>query len=282
ERMREYNTKTSKMLGVKTFITSCAEGYRTFKLDYKLDGVRIVHITQFLYERGLRIPPQPDTAKKIRVAFQDPCRSGRQMPIDPVYEEPRELVKRVDNVELVELKTFRADAQCCGVAQMMYCNDKTKGLTAKRMDEATDVDADYLLVACPKCLTHFGCLHHENKWKPGEERYGFKVMDITQFLAERLPGEWPTGSNIDQKRKEPAARTAAQPAPSPTEQPPTDPLTAYYRTVRQMNLQLAKDRYKQGFKVRTQEYIRGRGTLAVVDEEICMGCTHCFDNCAFE
>src|SRR6266568_4518346 len=76
--------------------------------------------------------------------------------------------------------------------------------------------------------------------------------------------------------------TAAKPAPAPTVQPPTDPLTAYYRTVRQMNLQLAKDRYKQGFKVRTQEYIRGRGTLAIVDEEICMGCTHCFDNCAFE
>src|SRR5947208_11140292 len=76
--------------------------------------------------------------------------------------------------------------------------------------------------------------------------------------------------------------TAAKPPLSPIVQPPTDPLTAYYRTVRQLNLQLAKDRYKQGFKVRTQEYIRGRGTLAVVDEEICMGCTHCFDNCAFE
>src|SRR2546422_1912689 len=76
--------------------------------------------------------------------------------------------------------------------------------------------------------------------------------------------------------------TVAKPAPAPTVQPPADPLTAYYRTVRQMNLQLAKDRYKQGFKVRTQEYIRGRGTIAIVDEEICMGCTHCFDNCAFE
>src|SRR6058998_4068634 len=74
----------------------------------------------------------------------------------------------------------------------------------------------------------------------------------------------------------------ANPAPAPPSQAPADPLTAYYRTVRQMNLQLAKDRYKQGFKVRTQEYIRGRGTIAVVDEEICMGCTHCFDNCAFE
>ncbi len=72
---------------------------------------------------------------------------------------------------------------------------------------------------------------------------------------------------------------AAPPATSPA---PADPLTAYYRNVRQTNLQLAKDRYKQGFKVRTQEFIRGRGTLAVVIDDICMGCTHCFDNCAFE
>src|SRR5438128_12316613 len=76
--------------------------------------------------------------------------------------------------------------------------------------------------------------------------------------------------------------TAVKPGPAPPPQALADPLTAYYRGVRQMNLQLAKDRYKQGFKVRTQEYIRGRGTLAIVDEEICMGCTHCFDNCAFE
>src|SRR2546422_2769302 len=82
----------------------------------------------------------------------------------------------------------------------------------------------------------------------------------------------------------PSPAAAANPAAAPASVPkaPADPLTAYYRTVRQMNLQLAKDRYKQGFKVRTQEYIRGRGTIAVVDEEICMGCTHCFDNCAFE
>jgi len=80
-----------------------------------------------------------------------------------------------------------------------------------------------------------------------------------------------------------ATSPASAPKPaSPGPSPPADPLVAYYRNVRQMNLTLAKDRYKQGFKVRTQEYIRGRGTLAIVDEEICMGCTHCFDNCAFE
>src|SRR5437867_12397082 len=180
ERMREYNTKIIKMLGVKTFITSCAEGYRTFKLDYKLDGVRVVHITQFLYERGLRIPPQPDTAKKIRVAFQDPCRSGRQMPIDPVYEEPRELVKRVDNAELVELKTFRADAQCCGVAQMMYCNDKTKGLTAKRMNERPNSKADNPPAPGPSGRPHFGVLPTGTKGKPAGDRNGPQELKTPQ------------------------------------------------------------------------------------------------------
>ena len=73
------------------------------------------------------------------------------------------------------------------------------------------------------------------------------------------------------------------PAPAPAPAPvPADPLTAYYRSVRQGSLQLAKERYKGFYKGRTQEFIRGRGTVAVVEDDICMGCTHCFDNCAFE
>ena len=76
--------------------------------------------------------------------------------------------------------------------------------------------------------------------------------------------------------------TAAAAAPAPAA-PPTDPLVAYYRKVRQRNWELARERYKdKGVKARTQEYIRGRGTTAIVDEEVCMGCMHCFDNCAFE
>jgi ferredoxin len=50
-----------------------------------------------------------------------------------------------------------------------------------------------------------------------------------------------------------------------------------------MNWDLARQRYKDtGVKARTQEYIRGRGTTAIIDDEVCMGCMHCFDNCAFE
>ena len=74
---------------------------------------------------------------------------------------------------------------------------------------------------------------------------------------------------------------ATTPAPKPAA--PAAPLDAYYRKVRQMNWELAKARYKEkGVKLRTQEYIRGRGTTAIVHDDVCMGCMHCFDNCAFE
>jgi NAD-dependent dihydropyrimidine dehydrogenase PreA subunit len=71
-------------------------------------------------------------------------------------------------------------------------------------------------------------------------------------------------------------------AAPPAAATPQDPLLAYYRTVRQANIDLAEKRYKTEFRFRTQQYIRGRGTTAIIDEEVCMGCTHCFDNCAFE
>ncbi len=87
----------------------------------------------------------------------------------------------------------------------------------------------------------------------------------------------PTPAPAPAKPPAPAAAAPAPPAP------PADPLVAYYRNVRQMNWELARQRYKDmGVKARTQEYIRGRGTTAIVDEEVCMGCMHCFDNCAFE
>ena len=74
------------------------------------------------------------------------------------------------------------------------------------------------------------------------------------------------------------AATTAPPLPAS----PQDALLEHYRTVRQADFDLAEKRYKTEFRYRTQEYIRGRGTTATVDEGVCMGCTHCFDNCAFE
>ncbi len=183
--LRDYNTQIMKRLEVKTLILNCAEGYRTFIKDYELGDIEVVHISQVLVERGFKVPE--DSKMKGRVTYQDPCRMCRQMD-NPVYDEPRALIEAVPGADYVEMEHFRDDLHCCGIAGMMYCNPKTKGLTARRMDEATDVDADYLLVACPKCLTHFGCMKHE-RILDEQSPYTFEIMDITHFLAEALETE---------------------------------------------------------------------------------------------
>ena len=63
--------------------------------------------------------------------------------------------------------------------------------------------------------------------------------------------------------------------------PPEPPLDDY-ASVRQQNLKIAEERFKKFFRMRATEFIRGKGSLAVVSDPVCMGCTHCFDNCAFE
>jgi len=75
---------------------------------------------------------------------------------------------------------------------------------------------------------------------------------------------------------------AAVPATSPVAPPPAAVVLDYWQQVRLKSLENAKSQYKSFFKLRAQEFIRGKGTLAVVADAVCMGCTHCFDNCAFE
>jgi ferredoxin len=70
-----------------------------------------------------------------------------------------------------------------------------------------------------------------------------------------------------------AQAVVAKPAPPPLEG---------YAKVRVEDLKLAEARYKKVFRTRATEFIRGKGSLAVVSDPVCMGCTHCFDNCAFE
>jgi Fe-S oxidoreductase len=176
EKLKEYNQKKIGESGIDTLVTSCAECFRTFALDYELDDMKVMHTTEYLTEKGFDM--QLQTEEDITVTYHDPCRIGRQMNI---YDEPRELVQSVEGVSLVEMEHNKEDGLCCGVSSMMSCNENSRGLRLQRFDEVKATGADIMLTTCPKCVSHFECLKFE-----GDPRHDFEILDVVSFLARQV------------------------------------------------------------------------------------------------
>ena len=175
-KLKSYNQKKIEASGIDTLVSSCAECFRTFARDYELEGVKVMHTTEYLIENGFDMEMKAED--EVTVTYHDPCRLGRQMGI---YEEPRELIAGVEGVELVEMEHHGEDAMCCGVSSMMSCNENARSLRVSRMEEIRNTGADMMITACPKCVSHFECLKFE-----GDERHDIEILDVVSFLARQV------------------------------------------------------------------------------------------------
>ena len=91
EKLKVYNQKKLGESGIDTLVTSCAECFRTFAMDYELEEMKVMHTTEYLIENGFEMDLA--VSEDVTVTYHDPCRLGRQMNI---YDEPRDLVKALD------------------------------------------------------------------------------------------------------------------------------------------------------------------------------------------
>ena len=176
EKLKAYNQKKLGESGIDTLVTSCAECFRTFALDYELEGMKVMHTTEYLVEKGFDMDLSVD--EDVTVTYHDPCRLGRQMDL---YDKPRDLVESVEGVSLVEMEHHGEDALCCGVSSMMACNENSRALRLQRFDEVKATGAEVMLTTCPKCVAHFECLKFE-----GDPRHDFEILDVVSFLARQV------------------------------------------------------------------------------------------------
>jgi len=190
KKFAEYNTQLYRNAGVKTVIVGCAEGYRTWKFDYPkiIDNFdfKVMHFSEFFLEekilKNVRFPYISD----IKVTYHDSCRMGRLA--DKLYNIPRELIKQIPGVDLIEMENIKDDANCCGVSAFSNCNEYTHLLRKNRINEAINTNSDYLIVPCPKCLTHFNCYINElsSNQEDNELRNKIKVVDLASFIGKLL------------------------------------------------------------------------------------------------
>jgi len=176
EKLKSYNQKKLGESGIDTLVTSCAECFRTFAMDYELEDMKVMHTTEFLVENGFDMNLRSE--EDVTVTFHDPCRLGRQMNI---YDQPRDLISGVEGVDLVEMEHHGEDALCCGVSSMMSCNENSRALRVQRFEEVNATGADIMLTSCPKCVSHFECLKFE-----GDPKHDFEILDVVSFLARQV------------------------------------------------------------------------------------------------
>ncbi|MFX0155882.1 MAG: (Fe-S)-binding protein [Candidatus Hodarchaeota archaeon] len=190
KKFAKYNTQLYRDAGVKTVIVGCAEGYRTWKFDYpkiiENFDFKVMHFTEFFLEKKILQNIRFPYISQINVTYHDSCRMGRLA--DKLYDSPREIINKIPGLNLIEMENIKDNANCCGVSAFANCNESTHFLRQNRINEAVNTGADYLIVPCPKCLTHFKCYINELSLNKEHNEYGnkIKVIDLASFIGKLL------------------------------------------------------------------------------------------------
>ena len=168
--------------GVKKILVSSPHCYHTFKNEYPefMTNFEIVHISQLLFDliKEERLDLNKEYTKKI--TYHDPCYLGRH---NGIFDEPREVLRRVKGIELNEMPDSRIDSLCCGGGGGRVWMETQKGerFSDIRIEQATGVGAEVLVTSCPYCITML-----EDSRKTMGFADTIEVKDITEIIEEAI------------------------------------------------------------------------------------------------
>lgn len=178
--------------GVKRIVTACPHTFNTLKNEYPefgLEGVEVLHHSQLLEQLIQQGRLKPRYEVKERVTYHDSCYLGRY---NNVYDAPRNVLRSVPGVELVEMARSRENGMCCGAGGGMMWMEETAGkrVNVARTEQALEVQPSVISSACPYCLT---MLEDGTKMKEVEDQV--KAKDIAEILELSVFADSTVGSS---------------------------------------------------------------------------------------
>jgi Fe-S oxidoreductase len=185
KRLARENIKTFVDQGVKKILVSSPHCYHTFRNEYPefMVDFEVVHVTELLLDLLEAGKLELGGPYGRRVAYHDPCYLGRH---NGVYESPREVLRSVPGLELVELPESRAESLCCGGGGGRIWMETAKGerFCDLRVGQAMETGAAVLATACPYCISNF-----EDSKLTLDAVEEIEVRDITEIVSEALGGK---------------------------------------------------------------------------------------------
>ena len=174
------NIKTFIDAGVKKILVSSPHCYHTFKNEYPEFSVHfeVVHITELLDELIKTGKLEIKSEYKKRVTYHDPCYLGRH---NNIYEQPRNVLKSINGLELTEMQDSFENSLCCGGGggRVWMETVKEERFSNLRIEQAINVEAEEIVTACPYCIT---MLEDSRVVMNCEDK--LVIKDITEVIAE--------------------------------------------------------------------------------------------------
>jgi Fe-S oxidoreductase len=208
--MAKANVENWNGKGIKAFVTQCPHCLNTIKNEYPEFGgnYRVIShtelITELLREKKIKL----SKVMNEKLTFHDPCYLGRH---NGIYEAPREALRAIPGLEIVEMQRSKRESFCCGAGGARMWMEEHIGTrinhnraneaaltlahakdAAIAFPDATDMvqpgqvgnfkgqAEGVVAVACPFCHTML---------KDGlndTERSGMKVKDVAELVAESM------------------------------------------------------------------------------------------------
>ena len=166
----EKNRELVRSSGCKTIVLSCPICMKVFKEEYNLQGVTILHHTQYINNLILQGRLKLNKSEESFV-YHDPCELGRGCNI---YNEPRNVISAIG--ELKKADKEKDKSICCGGSlgslTLDYA-DRTQ-ITRESLQALTIENPDKIVTACPLCLKTFG------------DQSDTPVIDIAQAVADNI------------------------------------------------------------------------------------------------
>ena len=181
-RLARENIKAFIDNGVKKILVSSPHCYHTFKNEYPefMVHFEIIHTSQYLFELINDGKLELKNEYRKKVTYHDPCYLGRH---NGIYDEPREVLKKIPGLELNEMIESREDSLCCGGGGGRIWMETQKGerFSDLRIEQAIEVGAEELVTCCPYCITMF----EDSRLTMGADDK-IEIKDLTEIIQEAI------------------------------------------------------------------------------------------------
>jgi Fe-S oxidoreductase len=182
--LAQANVKTLNSLGVTKIVTHCPHCLNTLRHEYPVFGghYEVVHHTEVLAELLAAGRLQLSDGGEERVAYHDSCYLGRYQ---GQYEAPRQVLRAVPELTLLEAQRNRAKSFCCGAGGGRMWMEESGGqrINGLRVRQLLETQPTIIGVNCPYCLTMM-----EDGLGSVDGGSKVKALDLAEILAARVQG----------------------------------------------------------------------------------------------